>query len=90
MKIYSRDTQGRKIEIEYQQKIIPENEYESPITIRNYSDFKNCLVKEREQEEYPSESRNPKYKEALGKLLRENHEKYSEYQEQLRNELNGK
>jgi len=86
MKIYSRDELGRKIEVEYEQRIVEEDTYETPIKINSYEDFRNCIIKNNEQDEYASEYRTKKYEKALARLLRDDNAKYMEYREQLENE----
>lgn len=86
MKIYSQDEKGRKVEIEYEQRVLDDDEYEAPLTIKTYEQYKHCVKKHTEQFDYVAECRNMKYGQALDKLIRDNHDLYMEYKEKLDNE----
>ena len=90
MDIITYNEQGEKVLVSYEQKVIgniSDDEFSTPITINSYATFKNCIQKENEQKEYPTEDRTTKYYYALAKLLKENPDKYHEYQDQLNKEF---
>lgn len=86
MKIYTKNERGEKVEIDYEQRVIETDPYETPIKINTYEDFRNCIIKNNEQDIYQAECRTKKYEKALAKLLRDDNAKYMEYREQLENE----
>lgn len=86
MKIYTQDELGRKIEVEYESRVIEDIDGETPVTIKNYEQFKHCIQKSREQDDYIPSQRTKKYDNALGKLLRDNNDLYMQYRDRLDNE----
>lgn len=89
MKIFTKNEQGQRVCVEYEQHVIDEPEIKPEITITTYEEFKECIQKAQEQWQFVGGG-DKRFEKALGTLNRTDHERYMEYTEKIRQELSNR
>lgn len=94
MKIFTRNSKGQKVCVEYEQQIITEPEVKSDIVIddsyEGYRKFKLCLRRSQEENKYAYGMGDKRYDRALAELLHSNYDVYMKFQDMLRDELSNR
>lgn len=86
MKIQTTNERGERVLVEYTETLLPQEEPKPTIEINDYQTFRKCLLESQEQAKYVGGG-DSRFIDALGKLNRENPEKYKEFYAMLQKEF---
>lgn len=87
MKIQTYNSQGQKIEVEYEQRIVEEKKPADEIVIETYPQFRMCIRRSQEEQEIVGGG-DRRYERALNKLVVEHHDLYEQFYKKLREQYN--